>query len=120
MCVGTEYSPPSLRAAPGTGRGTHHCQEVRHDRRDAVSAGAPELLSGADEALTIEAAGSEREIAARSPMQLFWRRLRRDKVAMVALGFVILIVLTAILAPLIVKVAGTPQPNLTNADLTDD
>jgi len=85
-----------------------------------VSAGAPELLTGADEALTIEAAGAEREIAARSPMQLFWRRFRRDKVAMVALGFVILIVLTAILAPLIVKVVGTPNPQTTNADLTDD
>jgi peptide/nickel transport system permease protein len=85
-----------------------------------VSAGAPELLTGTDDALTIEAEGAEREIAARSPMQLFWRRLRRDKVAMVALGFVVLICLTAIFAPLIVKVAGTPQPNVTNADLTDD
>jgi peptide/nickel transport system permease protein len=85
-----------------------------------MSAGTPELLSGAEEALTIEAAGSEREIAARSPMQLFWRRLRKDKVAMVALGFVILIVLVAVLAPLIVKIAGTPNPQTTNADLTDD
>jgi peptide/nickel transport system permease protein len=85
-----------------------------------MSAGAPELLTGADEALTIEAAGAEREIAARSPMQLFWRRLRHDKVAMIALTFVVLIVLTAILAPLIVKIAGTPNPQTTNADLTDD
>jgi peptide/nickel transport system permease protein len=85
-----------------------------------MSAGAPELLTGADEALTIEAGGSEREIAARSPMQLFWRRLRKDKLAMVALGFVLLIVLTAIFAPLIVKIAGTPNPQTTNADLTDD
>jgi peptide/nickel transport system permease protein len=85
-----------------------------------VSAGAPELLTGADEALTIEAAGSEREIAARSPMQLFWRRLRSDKLAMTALVIVVLIVLVAILAPLIVKIAGTPNPQTTNADLTDD
>jgi peptide/nickel transport system permease protein len=85
-----------------------------------VSAGAPELLTGADEALTIEAAGSEREIAARSPMQLFWRRLRQDKVAMVALAVVCLIVFVAILAPLIVKIVGTPNPQTTNADLTDD
>jgi peptide/nickel transport system permease protein len=85
-----------------------------------VSAGAPELLTGADEALTIEAAGSEREIAARSPMQLFWRRLRNDRLAMVALMFVVLIVLTAVLAPLIVKIFGTPNPRATNADLTDD
>ena len=85
-----------------------------------MSAGAPELLTGADEALTIQAGASEREITARSPMQLFWRRLRKDKLAMVALGFVVLIVLTAILAPLIVKIAGTPNPQTTNADLTDD
>jgi peptide/nickel transport system permease protein len=85
-----------------------------------MSAGAPELLTGADEARTFQAAGSEREIAARSPMQLFWRRLRKDRVAMVALSFVILIVLTAIFAPLIVKIAGTPNPQTTNADLTDD
>jgi peptide/nickel transport system permease protein len=85
-----------------------------------VSAGAPELLTGGEQGLTIEAAGSEREITARSPMQLFWRRLRQDKVAMVALAFVVLIVLTAVLAPLIVKVVGTPKPNITNADLTDD
>jgi peptide/nickel transport system permease protein len=85
-----------------------------------VSAGAPELLTGADEALTIEAAGSEREIAARSPMQLFWRRLRSDKLAMTALVIVVLIVLVAVLAPLIVKIAGTPNPQTTNADLTDD
>jgi peptide/nickel transport system permease protein len=85
-----------------------------------VSAGAPELLTGADEALTIETAGAEREIAARSPMQLFWRRLRADKVAMTALAVVIMIVLVAVLAPLIVKVVGTPNPQTTNADLTDD
>jgi peptide/nickel transport system permease protein len=85
-----------------------------------VSAGAPELLTGSDDALTIEAAGAEREIVARSPMQLFWRRFRQDRVAMISLGFVVLILLTAVFAPLIVKVVGTPSPNITNADLTDD
>jgi peptide/nickel transport system permease protein len=85
-----------------------------------VSAGAPELLTGAEEALPVESAGAEREIAARSPTQLFWRRFRQDKVAMVALAFVILIVFVAIFAPLIVKIVGTPNPQTTNADLTDD
>jgi peptide/nickel transport system permease protein len=85
-----------------------------------VSAGAPELLTGGDEGLTIASTGAEREIAARSPMQLFWRRLRQDKVAMTALVVVCLIVLVAVLAPLIVKIAGTPNPQTTNADLTDD
>jgi peptide/nickel transport system permease protein len=85
-----------------------------------VSAGAPELLTGGDEGLTIASTGAEREIAARSPMQLFWRRLRQDRVAMTALVVVCLIVLVAILAPLIVKIVGTPNPQTTNADLTDD
>ena len=30
------------------------------------------------------------EIAARSPLQLFWRRFRQDRVAMVSLGFIVL------------------------------
>src|SRR4029079_10703562 len=85
-----------------------------------MSAGAPELLTGAEEALSVEATGAEREITARSLSRLFWRRFRQDKLAMVALGFVILIVFVAILAPLIVKIVGTPNPQTTNADLTDD
>ena len=39
---------------------------------------------------------------------------------MTALVVVCLIVLVAILAPLIVKIVGTPNPQTTNADLTDD
>jgi peptide/nickel transport system permease protein len=81
----------------------------------------PELRAE-DDVLGIEgdAAGAPGEIAARSPLELFTRRLKRDKLALVALGFVIMIVSVAILAPLIVSVAGTPKPNVTNADLTDD
>jgi peptide/nickel transport system permease protein len=84
-----------------------------------VSAGAPELLTGGDEALTIEAAGSEREITARSPMQLFWRRLRRDKVAMTSMGFIVVLVLIAILAPAIVSIAGTPDPKTQSSEALD-
>jgi peptide/nickel transport system permease protein len=59
-------------------------------------------------------------ITARTPLELFWRRLRRDKVALAALTIVILVVLMAILAPLIIKIAGTPKPNVLNDNLTDD
>ena len=59
-------------------------------------------------------------IAARSPMQLFWRRLRRDKVAMVALGIVVLMVVMAIFAPLIVKILGLPDPQTQNQNLLGD
>jgi peptide/nickel transport system permease protein len=53
-------------------------------------------------------------------MQLFWRRFRRDRVAMFALFAVVAIIFVAILAPLIVKIAGTPDPSLTDADATTD
>jgi peptide/nickel transport system permease protein len=63
---------------------------------------------------------SAAEIAARSPLELFWRRLRDDKVALVALGVVLTMVLIAIFAPLIVKVFDLPDPNIQNDDLLDD
>jgi len=61
-----------------------------------------------------------KQVTARSPLQLFWRRFRKDKVAMVAAGFVVLAVLVGIFAPLIVKVLGAPDPNVQNSDLLDD
>jgi peptide/nickel transport system permease protein len=83
-----------------------------------VSTGAPEsLLEGDSVELTDESAA---EIAARSPLELFWRRLRRDKVALIALGIVLFMVFVAIFAPLIVKVFGLPNPNTQNDDLLGD
>jgi peptide/nickel transport system permease protein len=52
------------------------------------------------------------EIAARSPLELFWRRLRRDKVALVSLAFIVLLVVVAIAAPLVVKLVGAPGPDV--------
>jgi peptide/nickel transport system permease protein len=85
-----------------------------------VSTGAPELLGTetAVEAETGVVAG--KQVTARSPLQLFWRRFRKDKVAMVAAVVVVLAVLVAIFAPLIVKVVGAPDPNVQNSDLLDD
>ena len=60
------------------------------------------------------------DIAARSPFQLFWRRLRKDKVALTALAIVGLMVIIAIFAPLIVKALGLPKPNIQNDDLLGD
>ena len=51
------------------------------------------------------------EIAARSPLQLFWRRLRRDRVALGAAIFIVVLVLIAIFAPLVVKLVGARPPN---------
>src|SRR4030095_6412861 len=50
------------------------------------------------------------DIAGRTPWQLFWQRLRGDRVALGALGFIILEILAALFAPWIVSVLGHP-PN---------
>ncbi len=87
-----------------------------------MSTGTSELLhsegSGVagDELLT----GDERAITARSPLQLFWRRFRRDKVAIAALSFIVLLVIIAVTAPLIVKLFGAPDPNVQSTDALDD
>jgi peptide/nickel transport system permease protein len=81
-----------------------------------VSTASDVLIEG--EGLDV-AEGAE-EIAARSPLELFWRRLKRDKVALVALGVIIFMVLVAIFAPLIVKALGAPDPNVQNDDLLGD
>jgi ABC-type dipeptide/oligopeptide/nickel transport system permease subunit len=50
-------------------------------------------------------------IAARSPLQLFWRRLRHDRVALVAASFIVFLVLVAVFAPLVVDLVGARPPN---------
>jgi ABC-type dipeptide/oligopeptide/nickel transport system permease subunit len=74
-----------------------------------VTAGADLLEDAAATGGAGEPAGDE--IAARSPLQLFWRRLRQDKVALVALTFIAILILIAIFAPLIVKIVGARPPN---------
>jgi peptide/nickel transport system permease protein len=59
------------------------------------------------------------DVAARSPTQLFWRRLRRDRVAVIAGGVVITLIVIAILAPLLLTILGLPGPNTENLNLTD-
>jgi peptide/nickel transport system permease protein len=51
------------------------------------------------------------KVAARSPMELFWRRLKSDRVAMTALIFIVFLIACAILAPLIIKITGQRPPN---------
>jgi len=76
-----------------------------------MSTGTSELLHAEGSGVDTVVSGEERAIAARSPLQLFWRRLRRDKVAMGALAFIVLLVFIAVLAPVIVKTLGQPDPN---------
>jgi peptide/nickel transport system permease protein len=80
----------------------------------------PTEFVGAEGAVEETGTVDGKQVTARSPLQLFWRRLRRDRVAMLALGIVVLAILVAIFAPLIVKVTGAAEPNVQNSDLLDD
>lgn len=75
-----------------------------------TTAGVDARSEAAKNAFATDAVQSE-AVAARTPLHLFWRRLRRDKVALCAMGFIVSLVLIAIFAPLIVKLFGLPGPN---------
>jgi ABC-type dipeptide/oligopeptide/nickel transport system permease subunit len=85
------------------------------------------MAIGGSEALEVsESAGKQLdfldlggEIAARSPLQLFWRRLRSDRVAIVSAAFIVFLIVLAVAAPLVIKILGLPGPNVQNLNLTD-
>jgi peptide/nickel transport system permease protein len=81
-----------------------------------MSVGGVELVPAAGGLEFLDGGG---DIAARSPLQLFWRRLRQDRVALVSLWFIVLLVLLAFAAPLVISVLGLPGPNTQNLNLTD-
>jgi ABC-type dipeptide/oligopeptide/nickel transport system permease subunit len=89
-----------------------------------VSTGASELLQGTGGVVGGPGEGQGAEpaaaIAARSPFELFWRRLRQDKIALVALSFIALLLIVAVFAPLIVKIFGAHPPNDQNSAALDD
>jgi peptide/nickel transport system permease protein len=83
-----------------------------------MSIGAPELLIHSDaEVESIELMSGE--ITARSPWQLFWRRFRSDRVAMVALVFLAVLILVAIFAGQVVSLVGAPGPDQINTSALD-
>jgi peptide/nickel transport system permease protein len=59
------------------------------------------------------------DIAARSPLELFWRRFRKDRVALASLVVIALLIVVAVAAPLIVEIVGVPGPYVQNSNLTD-
>jgi peptide/nickel transport system permease protein len=82
-----------------------------------MGTGAAELFPGrASGGLELPEPGGD--IAARSPLQLFWRRFRRDRVAQVSAAFILLLIVVAIFAPLVVKLLGLPSPYAQNPNLT--
>jgi peptide/nickel transport system permease protein len=91
-----------------------------------MSAGAAELLPGAGGRLELpELSGpglpgsAAVQTAARSPLRLFWRRFRRDRVALASLAFIVLLIVVAIAAPLVVSLLGLPGPDVQNPNLTN-
>ena len=84
----------------------------------STGAGASDLLHAEDSGLD-EMVRREQAVTARSPMQLFWRRFRRDKVAMTALAFILVLVVVAIFAGPITKLVGAPEPNVQETEALD-
>ena len=75
----------------------------------------PGASVAADEAALTAGAG---KIEGRSLGQIAWRRLKRDKVAIVGALFLVFLILVAVFAPLIVDLFGHP-PNQFHQDLID-
>ena len=82
-----------------------------------MSVGAADMLPGARGGLDLLDIGGG--IAARSPLQLFWRKFRRDRVALGSLAFIAFLIVLALTAPLVVKLLGLPGPDVQNPNLTD-
>ena len=84
----------------------------------STGTGASDLLHAEDHGVDEIVAGKS-PVAARSPLQLFWRRFRKDKVALVALAFIVLLILAAIFGPLIRKVLDVPPPDVGSPEALD-
>jgi peptide/nickel transport system permease protein len=62
---------------------------------------------------------ADHEFVGRTPWQLAWARLRRDRVAMVSLVFIVLLLLVAIFAPLLTALIGHgPNTEYSNTGLS--
>jgi ABC-type dipeptide/oligopeptide/nickel transport system permease subunit len=85
----------------------------------STGTGASDLLHAEDTAIDQIVSGKA-PVAARSPLQLFWRRFRKDKVALGAGIFIIVLVLVAIFAEPIRKLVGAPPPNLQQTTALDE
>jgi ABC-type dipeptide/oligopeptide/nickel transport system permease subunit len=59
------------------------------------------------------------EIVSRTPFQLFWRRFRTDRVALVSAGFIVFLIVVAIAAPLVVSILGLQGPDVNNTGALD-
>lgn len=67
-----------------------------------------------------ELAAPSRQIAGRSPWQLFWARFRKDRVALAGLAFIAFLVLIAVAAPLIAELVGHGPNDRFQREMTDE
>jgi peptide/nickel transport system permease protein len=84
----------------------------------STGAGASDLLHAEDTGVDAIVAGKA-PVAAKSPLQLFWRRFRKDKVALAAGIFIVVLIAAAILAEPIRKLVGAPPPNEQSTETLD-
>ena len=75
-----------------------------------MSTGAPELIQETEGGVAPGVAMPS-DIAARSPVQLFWRRIKRDKVTMASAIFIVFLVFVAVFAKPIIDLVGARPPN---------
>jgi peptide/nickel transport system permease protein len=59
-------------------------------------------------------------VEGRTPWQLFWTRFRRDRVALVALAWIIILITAAVLAPLFVRFIAHRGPNDIRPELSNE
>jgi peptide/nickel transport system permease protein len=83
-----------------------------------MGAGAQDIALELDTTLeSAELAGGD--VTARSPLQLFWRRFKADRVALISAAIIIFMIIVAIGAPLFVKLLGLPGPNVNDTAALD-
>jgi peptide/nickel transport system permease protein len=80
-----------------------------------VTSVAPERATGAPVDVADQA-----EAPGRTPRELFWARFKEDRLAFVGLGFIAVLILLALTAPLIAKLAGHGPNELFQRQMTDE
>jgi peptide/nickel transport system permease protein len=81
-----------------------------------MSVGSELIVESGAELERVELTG---EVTARSPLELFWRRFRSDRVAMASAIFLVVLIIVAIFAPVIVSLLGLTGPNVINTNALD-
>jgi peptide/nickel transport system permease protein len=80
-----------------------------------VTSVAPERATGVDVDVV-----DESEAPGRTPRELFWARFKQDRLAFVGLGFIATLIILALSAPLIAKLAGHGPNELFQRQMTDE